>query len=71
MRMSPRGIRLNLNVAINTASIGVKLGSMTNWFVEMRAQRDTPPKWFEVITSNQVIDGSKSGIAYSVTDYTQ
>lgn len=53
----PLGIHLNLNVSINTLSISVKLSSMTNWFEEMRAQNDTPSKWFEVITSNQIIDG--------------
>lgn len=53
----PRGIQLNLNLAINTMSISVKLGSMTNWFEEMRAQNDTPSIWFGVMTS--VIDRSK------------
>lgn len=67
----PRGIQLHLNLVINTMSISVKLGSMTNWFEEMRAQNDTLPKWFGVITSNQIIDGSKIGIIYSVTDEIQ
>lgn len=42
----------------------MKLGGMTNWFGEMRAQNDTPSKWFGVITS--VIDRTKIGMVYSV-----
>lgn len=45
-------MRLNLNLATNTMSSSVKLGSMTKWFEEMRAQNDTPSQWFGVITSS-------------------
>lgn len=45
-------MKLNLNLATNTMSSGVKLGSMTKWFEEMRAQNYTPSQCFGVITSS-------------------